>query len=200
MCDALPEEVEHRGVNGEAMMLLGPSADPEARGHLEASVMAGRLTLDAIEVSHLKGCEDDRCLGCAGHLHPDYVLGSWDSVWREALDHGEPAGQFELPEALDYLDRTMGYMADFPHVPFEDFATDLRRCAAHIEAVLHDQQQGERANVGCFDCGGDLERRIGKDGFEDFWTCGRCKRRYTSPEYNFALRAAIEAKTKEATA
>ena len=52
MCDALPAEVEHRGVEGEAMFLLGPAADPEARGHLEASVAAGRVSPDYLaEVS-----------------------------------------------------------------------------------------------------------------------------------------------------
>jgi hypothetical protein len=186
MCDALPAEVEHRGVNGEAMMLLGPAADPEARGHLEASVMAGRLTPDAIEISHLKGCKDSRCMGCAGELHPLYVLGSWDSVWREALDHDEPLGRVELAATVDYLDRTMSYMADFPHVPFEDFARDLRRCVAHLEAVLHDGEQVDRG-APCMTCHAPLERAWGDDESGDGWKCPRCRERSTEAQYRFAV-------------
>lgn len=183
-CDALPDEVEHRGVNGEAMMLLGPAADPEARGHLEASVAAGRVPADYLEHANHE-------------QHPMYVLLTWQMVWRDALDHDE-AGDAELATAVDYLDRTLTYMAGFEHVPFEDFGRDLRQCLTHIEAVLHDQSNGDRANVGCFECGGDLERRLTKaDGFEDWWTCQRCRRRYTQAEYNFALRASLEAKLAE---
>ena len=184
MVDALPEEVEHRGINGEAMMLLGPSADPEARGHLEASVLAGRVSADYLDVAD-------------GELHPLFVLGTWDAIWRDALEHDEPTERLTIPAAVDYLDRQMTYMAGHEHVPFEDFARDLRRCAVHLESVLHDQQQGDRANVGCFDCGRGLERKLTKEGFEDHWTCKGCRRRYTYAEYNIALRAKLEAALEE---
>lgn len=183
-CDALPDEVAHRGIDGEAMMLLGPAANPEARGHLEASIAAGRVPPDYL----------DR----ADHeLHPLFILGCWDMVWRDALEHDETESM-DLPGVIDYLDRQMTYMAGYEHVAFEEFADDLRRCETHIRAVLHDQNQGDRANIGCFECGADIERRLGDDGFEDFWTCTRCRRRYTVAEYNFALRAALE--TAEETA
>lgn len=193
MCDALPEEVEHRGIEGEAMMLLAPAANPEARGHLEASVLAGRVSRDAIITSHVKSCEDpDECIGCAGELHPEFVLGTWESVWREALDHDEPRTLFDLAATVAYVDLTMGYMSSHPHVPFKDFALDLRRCMSHLESVLHDQSYGDRANIGCFECRQDLERRLTDTGLEDVWTCRGCRRRYTYAEYNFALRAALE--------
>lgn len=195
MCGSLPEEVEHRGVEGEAMFLLAPAANPEARGHLEASVLAGRVSRDAIEITHKRECRDPKCVGCAGELHPEFVLGAWDSVWREALDHDEPVGRFNLAATIDYLDRTMTYMATYPHVAFEEFAGNVRQCAAHLEAVLHDEERGVRANVPCFDCGADLERRLGAAGFEDHWTCRGCKRRYTIAEYNFALRAELEGRS-----
>jgi hypothetical protein len=188
LCDALPEEVEHRGVNGEALMLLGPVADPEAWGHVEASVAAGRLPRDWQDHA-------------TSELHPLFVLGTWDMVYREAFDHDE-AGALTLAGAVDYLDRNLTYAGGYPHVPFEDFARDLRRCVGHLEAVLHDQERGVRANVPCFECGSDLERRLGKAGFDDHWTCRntRCERRtYTIAEFNFALRAALET-AEEATA
>lgn len=181
MCAALPDEVEHRGVEGEAFVLLGPCADPEARGHLEASVLAGRVPPEYLEQ-------------VTGELHPTFLAERWGSVYREAFDHDEPLGRVDLADELGYLGRNLTYMAAFEWVPFEDLVRDLRRCVGHLQAVLHDQDRGERANVSCFDCGGDLERMLGPRGFDDRWTCrGRgCGRRYTIAEYNFALRAALE--------
>lgn len=179
MTGDLPAEVEHRGVEGEAMALLGPTADPEARGHLEASVAAGRVPADYLG-------------DAVGETHPLWVAATWASVYREAFDHDEPTGRVELGDELGYLGRNLGYAATWPHVPFEDFARDLRRCRNHLAEVLGDADRGVRANVDCFDCGGQLERRLGPQGFDDAWTCGRCKRRYTIAEYHFALRAALE--------
>lgn len=128
-------------------------------------------------------------------LHPLYCLSYWDMVWRDALDHSEPEERLTIATAVDYIDRTLGYMGDYPHVPFEDFARDVRRCRGHLESVLHDSERGVRANVQCFECRGDLERRLGKAGFDDHWTCRnvRCPRgTYTIAEFNFALRAELE--------
>ena len=173
MVDALPEEVEHRGINGEAMMLLGPSADPEARGHLEASVLAGRVSADYLDVAD-------------GELHPLFVLGTWDAVWRDALEHDEPTERLTIPAAVDYLDRQMTYMAGHEHVPFEDFARDLRRCAVHLERVLHD---GEQRDTGapCMDCQVPLERVWGMSLDGDGWRCPRCRRVSTDAQYRFAV-------------
>lgn len=178
MCGALPEEVEHRGIEGEAMMLLGPAADPEARGHMEASVAAGRVPAEYLDAAE-------------GDQHPVFVLLSWQMLWRDALEHDDAADS-ELDTAVAYLDLTMGYMGGYEHVPFDDFAKALRGCLTHLRGVLHDQNQGDQANVGCFECGRTLERRLTDHGFEDFWTCQGCRRRYTYAEYNFALRASLE--------
>lgn len=176
LCDALPDEVEHRGVDGEAFVLLGPVADPEARGHLEASVRAGRVPPEYLEVVD-------------NEQHPEFVAERWGSVYREAFDHDEPIGRVNLADELGYLDRNLTYMATWPHVPFEDFAKDLRRCVAHLESVLGDSERGERTNIDCLDCGGALERRLGTKGFEDVATCRGCKRRLTAAEYQFAVTA-----------
>ena len=170
----LPDEVETRGVDGEAMNLLGPAADPEARGHLEASVLAGRVPPEYLETVH-----DD--------LHPTFVTERWGSVYREAFEHDEPTGRVDLGDELGYLGRNLTYMAGFEHVPFEDFARDLRRCVAHLESVLHDSNRGERTNIDCLTCGGALERKLGDQGFEDVATCRGCKRRLTGPEYAQAV-------------
>ena len=178
MCDALPAEAEHRGVNGEAMMLLGPSADPEAWRNRAMSAMRGR-----VDAAYLEDCRDEQ--------HPTWVLGTWEQAWRDHLDQPTELAA-TLPRLVDYIDRHLHEMAGEAEVPFEDFARDLRGCRSHLEAVLHDKSQGDPANVGCFDCGAKIERRLTDKGFEDHWTCTRCRRRYTYAEYNFALRAALE--------
>jgi hypothetical protein len=109
-------------------------------------------------------------------------------VYREAFDHDEPLGRVDLGDELGYLGRNLTYMGGFEWVPFEDFAADLRRCVAHLEAVLGDSRQGERTNIDCLDCHAALERRLVKDGFEDVATCRGCRRRYTGPEYLQAVR------------
>lgn len=172
MCGALPEEVESRGTEGEAMFLLGPVADPEAHGHMEASVAAGRVSPDYLA-------------DAIGETHPVWVLGTWSMVWRDALDH-DTAELVTIPEAVDYLDRTMTYMGGYEHVPFEDFARDLRRCRAHMEAVLHDGEQHDRG-APCMTCGTPLERVWGSDTKADGWTCPRCKRTSTEAQYRFAV-------------
>lgn len=184
LCDSLPAEVEHRGINGEAMVLLLPVADPEARGHLEASILAGRVPADYLEVA-----DDER--------HPLTVLGTWQMVWQDALEHDDDS-PVTVAAAIDYLDRQLTYMAGYPHVSFADFAHALQGCRAHLASVLHDEERGVTANVPCFDCGSVLERQLGKAGFDDHWTCRRagCRRKYTIAEYNFALRASLEAATE----
>ena len=172
LCDALPEEVEHRGINGEAMVLLGPVSDPEARGHLEASVACGRVPADYLADN-------------MGDDHPVFVLLSWQMVWRDALEHDE-APDHELSTAVDYIDRTLTYMAGYPHAPFEDFARDVRRCVAHLEAVLHDGEQHDRG-APCMSCGVPLERVWGKDDKQDGWNCPRCKQSSTEDQYRFAV-------------
>ena len=174
MCGALSEEVIHRGVESEAMTLLGPVADPEAWGHLVASVNIGRLPADYIAEGR-------------GELHPATVLGTWDMCWRAELEHDEPTERFALAVAVDYLARQMTYMAGYEDSPFEDFARDLRRCRAHLEAVLHDGEQRDRG-APCMKCGTLLERAwdfsgVGQDG----WRCPRCRQSSTEDQYRFAV-------------
>lgn len=186
LCEALPEDAVTRGVNADALALIGPTADPEAWGHVSASMASGRLPNDWRLIAKDKPADDE--------LHPLWVFGSWAMVYRDAFEHDEPIGRATIETEAGYLTRNLTYMGDFEHVPFEDFAKQIRDCVGHLKAVRHDQDHGERANVACFDCGGDLERKLGAAGFDDLWTCrGRgCGRRYTIAEYNFALRAALE--------
>lgn len=171
MCDALPEEVETRGVDGEAMMLLGPAADPEARGHLQASVNVGRVPEDYLE-------EAD------GELHPLFVLGTWDMLVRDVLEHDESTERLTVELAIDYLDRQLTYLGGFEELPFEDLARDLRSCVRHMESVLHDGEQVE-TGAPCMTCRVPLH--LVRDEPEDHWVCPRCKQRSTDDQYRFAV-------------
>lgn len=189
MCDVLPEEAEHRGIEGEAMMLLGPTADVEARQHVEASYLAGRLPEGWIEASHGKGCpilRNEACVGCAGdERHPLAVLASWQDVYAAEFDH-ELTARATVADAAGYLRRNLTYAATWPHAPFEDFARDLRRCRAHLESVLHD---GEQVDTGapCMTCGTTLERTWGTEPKHDGWRCPRCRQTSTEDQYRFAV-------------
>lgn len=177
MCDAMPIQAVHCSIRPdgsieEALHLIGPTADPEARGHLEASVLAGRVPAEYLAEP-------------VGDNHPVWVLGRWDMVWRSALDH-DTAELVTLGAAAAYLDANMTYMAGHPHVPFEDFTEDLIGCRAHLESVLSDGEQHDRG-APCMACGALLERVWGPDHATDGWTCPRCRRRSTEAQYRFAV-------------
>lgn len=178
MAEALPDEVEHRGVESEAMHLLAPAADAEARGHLEASVAAGRVDASWLEVGN-----DDR--------HPLVTLGNAVMIAEDTLDisNHDP---ITVPNAVAWIDRHLHELGSAEFYDFADLKAHVRNCASHMRGVLHDQNLGDPANVGCFECGQQIERRLTELGFEDVWTCRGCRRRYTVAEYNFALRAEIE--------
>lgn len=173
LCDALPEEVEHRGINGEAMMLLGPATDPEAWGHRQASARAGRIPAD-----YLDDATDEN--------HPVFVTGTWDMTYRDAFEHDDSA-VLTLAGAIDYLDRNLTYAATWVHVPFEDMARDLRRCVAHLEAVLHDGEQVDKG-APCMSCGVLLERVWGADDKGDGWRCPKCRESSSEDQYRLAVK------------
>jgi hypothetical protein len=173
----------NRGIHSEAFMLTGPTANPEAWSNQARSAILGR-----IPAAYLEDCRDEQ--------HPLWVLGTWEQLWRDHLDQPTDLMQ-TLDRASYYLERHLHELAQVEDPNFAEFATEIRDCRTHLQAVLRDQNQGDRANIGCFDCGGQLERRLTKTGFEDQWTCTRCRRRYTYAEYNFALRASLEEATEQ---
>ena len=178
MCGDLPVEVEHRGVNGEAMVLLGPNADPEARGHLEASVACGRVPAEYLEHADHE-------------LHPLFILGTWDMLWRDALEHDDPRDQLTVATAIAYLNQQLTYMAGYPWAPFEDFARALRQCRTHLERVLRDGEQIEKG-APCLTCRTPVTRTTMADG-ETGYRCERCRRDMTQNEYRLAVKAAYVA-------
>lgn len=155
-------EAEREGVSGEAMNLLGPAADPEAWGHVEASVAAGRLPQDW----HLLPAD---ARGVSTERHPLVVLGQWEMIYRDAFGHDE-AGVVEVWSAVDYLERQLTAAANEPWVPFEQMAQQLRDCRAHLEAELHDGEQIEKG-APCPQCHRPLTLRYGNRVVDDRWVC-----------------------------
>lgn len=175
MCRELRTEAVHRGVNGEAMVLLGPATDPEAWGHHEASALAGRIPADFLDFA-----DDDR--------HPLLVLGTWAMTYRDAFEHDEPDDRATVELEAAYIDRNLAYAATFEWVPFEDMSRDLRGCRSHLEAVLHDGEQIDRG-APCMTCSKLLTRVWGKDNRGDGWECRRCRTRSTEAQYEYAVTA-----------
>ena len=180
----LPSEATEKGINSEAAMLDGATADVAA--WRQRRTYGYRDVTDHDKFGNL--VFPDRL----GENSPLWVLGTWDLLVTEHYGH-KRTKRITLERARDYLAANLTDLAQDPDFPFSDMAADFRRCRSHLEDVVHDERHGDFANVGCFECGGDLERRLTeKAGFEDHWTCQRCHRRYTYAEYNFALRASLE--------
>lgn len=187
LCLALPEEVENRGVNGEAFNLLGPVANAEAWGHRSASILSGRIVpmdCDATELEDVRAWLEK----ADSERHPLWTVATWSMLYRDAFEHDEPTGAVVLANEVGYLDRNLTYAATFVDVPFEDFARDVRASVAHLEQVTGDAERGERTNIDCLDCGAPLERKLGPRGFDDRATCRGCKRLYTGTEYALAVK------------
>lgn len=123
-------------------------------------------------------------------LPPLALLASWVDVWRDVLDQPTslPA---RIDRELDYLTGHLTEMAARLEPPFADFAREIKQLRARLEGVLHAGDRDDQAGVNCFDCGGSLIRRMTDTGMADRWTCKRCKREYTDPEYHLAVRARL---------
>lgn len=170
LCASLPAEAVEKGVQSEAMMLLGPVADPVAWQHrMLTAAYFGR-----IDASYLEDCRDE--------LHPLWVLGSWEQVWRDHLDHyGD--NPITVLSSHAYLDMQIGYMSEQIDPPFDEFARELRGCRAHLEDVLRDGVREERGQVPCVDCETRLTKVYAETETEDHWLCPHCRRTYTDQEY-----------------
>lgn len=128
---------------------------------------------------------------CNDPMPPLLVLATWEDDWRIELGHrGGPRAT--VWRCADYLGTHLTLMAQ-RHPAFDEFAADLARLRGRLEAVLHDGDREDHAEVSCFECSGRLVRRVTDRGADDHWTCGRCRRRYTDPEYHLAVRARLEA-------
>lgn len=178
----LPDEAITKGLNSEAANLLGPASDPERDGHIAASIAAGRVR-----------AEDYETATTSDLLHPQHVIGCWDMLVRDALDHPEP-DTWTITDGIAYLDLQLTYLAAYPHLPFNELAADIRACRLHLEHVLHDGQQRD-TGAPCTNCRTPLVRIWTSDKARDGWGCPTCASFQSHAEYEQAVadRAALVA-------
>lgn len=162
----LPDEIEVKGVDSEALNLHGPAASAEQ--------LAARRRWDATR----GWCDFPRALADDDPHHPYAVLGRWDMAIRES--YGPPTDLFvTVSRAADYL--TGPVIEKFAHTrEFEEFARDVFRCLAHLETVLSDSREPEKG-APCPTCRDEhpdehasrLRKRYGADvdGRNDTWHC-----------------------------
>lgn len=194
----LDAEAIDKGVQSEAMMLGGPAADPEAWQHHAMSAIRGRLCKCIQRGQLCPSLWDGTCPDVAylednrDEQHPLTVLGGWEQVWRDHLDHFTDQRIHE-GTAYRYLSLQIGYMAEQVDPPFDEFARDLRGCRAHLENVLHDGIREERG-APCVQCEKPMVR------VDDDWHCRTCHRVATEAEYRFAVGTAYRAHSPHLTA
>lgn len=179
LCASLPAEAVEKGVQSEAMMLTGPVADPTAWRSYATAAMLGK-----IDATYLTDCRDEQ--------HPLWVLGSWEQIWRDHLDHfsDQPV---TVATAHAYLNMQIGYMAEQVDPPFDEFARELRGCRAHLENVLHDGVRVEKG-APCMQCEKPMTR------FVEWWECRTCDRLLSEAEYRLAVGITYRAHSPSLTA
>lgn len=181
----LPEEAAVKGAQSEAAMLWGPVADPEAWRNYAMSAVRGRLC-KCLRRRQLcpslwgKTCPDQAYLeDNRDELHPLTVLGGWEQIWRDFLNH-DTEQPLTIASAYTYLDLQIGYMSDQLEPAFEEFARELRQCRARLEDVLRDGEREERG-APCVQC----QRSMVRAG--DHWECRTCHRTVTEDQYRYAV-------------
>jgi hypothetical protein len=126
-----------------------------------------------------------------------YELGWWEQDWRQrrgdAPSDGRPrSARAEVRDAVRYLEVHSRWAAT-SHPGFDQYAADLRRLHRRLEAATGRLAPRHVAEAECFDCGGDLERKLTEHGYADQWTCARCGRVYAWERYLLALRMHLRA-------
>lgn len=174
----MPVAAEYDGVQSEAAVLAGPTADPEAWAWRKVSARAGRAW-------HISLIEDD------DEHHPANVLGTWARMLTEDYGHEMPFAA-ALSWTGAYLDRNLHRVAQDDEQDFPLLRRELRKCRQHLEAVLHNDDRPERG-APCPECtsedagvGPRLTRRYGHwcedeacermhhgDTTDDVWICPR---------------------------
>lgn len=172
LCASLPLEAAEKGIQSQAAMLWGPAADPEAWRNRATAAMVGR-----VDASYLEDCRDE--------LHPVWILGTWEQIWRDHLDHYTEE-RLTLEAAYRYLGLQIGYMSEQIDPAFDEFARELRQCRSHLEDVLRDGIREDRG-APCVQCRTHMVRS------DEHWECRPCHRRVTDAEYRFAVGVAYRA-------
>jgi hypothetical protein len=122
-----------------------------------------------------------------------HALSTWEDDWRHtrgdaaAIVGGGRGGVGPtIRAAAKYLEVHSRWAAN-SHPAFDEYASDLQALHARLEAVPDRSARRIVADADCFECGGELERKLTDAGYDDQFTCCRCGRRYTWQGYLLAL-------------
>ena len=168
---------------GEAMVMRGPVADPEAHENRVAAAEEWNLNredddLPPRDLSHLAD-EDDVW------EPPLQTLLFWSERWR--YEHGKVTDlRPTIASEAAFLRQLLGWV--YEHEPkWRDFARDIKAARYRIENTLRAGEREERTGVPCVDCRTPrLVKVYGPAEKDDHFACPRCKRTYSSDDYNRA--------------
>ena len=185
------------GVDSEAANLAGPGADYgvfSARRNLDRFWLMTNIPEVNLERAMRNLLPDD------DEDHPYSVLTRWEFMLREDYDQ-QRDDPTSVASAGAYLERTLGRIAQDDEQDFALFASEIRHCRNHLEAVLRNSTRPERG-APCPDCRDDgrverMRREYGHwcddldctkvhyaDDAGDIWRCPRDRSHWrTHDEY-----------------
>jgi hypothetical protein len=155
-----------RGIQSQAAVLAGPSADPETWNRRAILVAKAAAYADAHTpaAAALKALIEDNL----DEPHPGWVLHLWELTIRNHLNQPTDKPR-TISDARAYIHGHLTRLAHDPDFPFDELARALDHCRKHVEGVLHDGEQIERG-APCQRCRKPLERRTLDDGRIEY-TC-----------------------------
>lgn len=106
-------------------------------------------------------------------LHPLWVLGTWDMLVAEHLEH-DRRDRVTVAGAVAYLAMQLTYLAQDEGFAFDELATQVRDCREHVEQIMGVAAYTQRG-APCPTCRRDLELHHDPaiaDGSGDRWRCG----------------------------
>lgn len=176
--DNLRDEAINRAGNpeipgGDAMVMLGPSANPEAWSYKELSAALGRTEPHGLY-------END-----TDPQPPLLVLATWEDSIR--IERNQPTDlQATIHRAADYIRSSIDWCFDYDatgdmnFVAVDDMADDIHTIRARLEAILKDGDRLTRIRARCMYCdeAPRLAARYMDDPRRDHWFCPSCKHLY----------------------
>ena len=188
LCEDLEAEAinrydDHELPGGDAMVMLGPSANLEAWQSL----------VDAAEARYFQALEEGREATWleisdqdSDPAPPLLVLSTWEETIRNKRDQPTYLRP-TMKSATKYLrDSTDWAIDNLPAVA--NLADELHQLRSRLESLLHDGHRDLFADeqVCCLRCGSLLRRRMLDDGYEDQWWCYGCYRNLAPHEFYLA--------------
>lgn len=163
---------------GDAMVMLGPSADPEAWSYRQLSAALGRTEPHGIY-------END-----ADPQPPLLVLATWEDCIRKELGT-ETDRKATIEDTAKFLASSIDWCLDLDSagdvnfIAIDDMAADIAKVRRRLETVLHD---GKRPTFGvpCLYCGDKLLREESNTlGLLDSYRClnSDCGKEYKYDQY-----------------